>query len=705
MQSRTRRSPSLKRPLLLLVLLLLALSGPVPGEEGMWTFDNPPLQQLQEKYGFIPSSDWLDHVRLSSVRLNDGGSGSFVSPHGLVLTNHHVASGQLQKVSSAGKDYLKEGFLARTRGEEIRCPDLEMNVLVSLEDVTRRVQGAVKEGMSPMDALKARQAEAAKIEKESLDATGLRAEVVSLYQGGEYWLYRYKKYTDLRIVFAPESGIAYFGGDPDNFTYPRYALDMALFRAYEDGKPVESRDYLKWNSRGAADGDLVFISGNPGSTSRGDTVAQIETQRDFLLPLYEEILKRMEKVLRSYAAGGAEEERQATERILGVTNALKSISGMRAGLSDPRILEGKRAEEAQFRERVRSGAAGVGKIGDPWKEIERAEKKYRRMVKPLLYRGLSDYDLPGLALTLVQYAAEAKKPDAVRLEGFHDSQLESLRFALFSPAPVYPALEEVLLADSLKASLEALGPEDPFVRAMLGGRSPGEVAREAIRGTRMAEPEFRMSLAEGGWKAVADSADPLIALARKADPVARDLDRWMEENVESVEIPAGERIGAARFALHGKSAYPDANFTPRLSYGTVKGYPMNGTQAPPWTTLYGLLDRAHGFGMKEPYSLPKRLLERKGRLDLSTPLNFVTTNDSVGGNSGSPVIDRQGDLVGLIFDGNIESLSGDYVYDPGTNRSVAVHPAAMIHLLRNLYDAGPLADELEGKTPPARKRP
>jgi hypothetical protein len=693
------RIPAYQRLFLVASILMLGCSffpaSSAVAEEGMWTFDNPPLKLLQERYGFSPTPEWLEHVRLASVRFNDGGSGSFVSPRGLVLTNHHVALGQLQKVSSPQKDYVKDGFYARTAAEELKCPDLELNVLVSLQDVTARVQGAVKKGMSEEEALKARKAESAKIEKESLEATGLRSDVVPLYNGGEYWLYRYKKYTDIRLVFAPEQQIAFFGGDPDNFTYPRYDLDFALFRVYENGQPVASKHFLRWSARGAADGELVVVSGHPGSTDRLTTMAGIELQRDYLFPLALKTLKRRLGVLKQYAEQGAEQTRQAARLIFGIENSIKARTGQYNGLLDKTLIAEKQKQESELRALVAANPEWAKAYGPAWDAIAGAEKEFQEKVKPYRFRNLRSARLAGLALEIVQYVMEVKKPDGERLDGFHDSQLESLRFRLFSPAPIYPEMEKVLLTNSLQESLDELGAEDPFVKAALAGRTPAEVANEVIEGSKLADPALRKSLVEGGEAAVEASADPLIVFARRIEPAVREMYKWHEDNVESVEIAAGEKIGKARFAAYGKSAYPDATFTLRLTYGSVKGYPMNGTQAPPATTFYGLYDRAYSFGLKGPYELPPRYLERKNALELTTPLNFVSTCDTTGGNSGSPVVNRQAELVGLIFDGNIESLVGDFVYNLENNRSVSVHSAAIVEALRKLYDAGALADELQ----------
>jgi hypothetical protein len=666
-------------------------------DEGMWTFDNPPAKILQDKYGFTPTQQWLDEVRLASVRFNDGGSGSFVSPHGLTLTNHHVALGQLQKVSTPQKDYVNDGFLARSEAEEMKCPDLELNVLESMEDVTARVTGAVKPGMSDKDALDARKAETAKIEKESLDSTGFRSDVIPLYQGGEYWLYRYKKYTDVRLVFAPEQQTAFFGGDPDNFTYPRYDIDMALFRVYENGKPVDTSHYLKWNVKGPAEGDLVFVSGNPGSTSRLDTMAQIETARDVALPVTLQLLNERLAVLQKYSALGQEQARQALGMIFGIQNTLKALNGRYSGLQDKNLIAKKQKEEADFRDKVDANPEWRQAYGSAWGEIAEAEKKFVGRNKEIRFRGIGGSRQANLALIIVQYVAEVQKPDGQRLDGFHDSELESLKFQLFSPAPVYPQMEELLLADSFARSLRMLGPDDPYVKALLGGRQPDEVAHELIAGTKMGDPAFRKSLVEGGEAAVKASTDPMIAMARNIDPSVREVRKWSEDNIESVETKAGEKIGKARFAVYGKSTYPDATFTLRLSYGTVKSYPMNGTEAPPFTTLYGLYDRSIGFDKKPPFNLMPVYWQRKDQLDLSTPVNFVTDCDIIGGNSGSPVINRNGEIVGLIFDGNIEGLVGDYVFNDENNRAVAVDTAVMTEVMRKLYDAGSLADELEGK--------
>ena len=664
-------------------------------DEGMWTFDNPPLKQLREKYGFVPTEEWLKHVRLSSVRLNDGGSGSFVSPHGLVLTNHHVARGQLQKNSTPEHNYIRDGFYAATQAEEMKSPDLEVNVLESMENVTARIAEAVKGARTPDAEFGARRAAIAAIESESQQKTGLRSDVVTLYQGGEYWLYRYKKYTDVRLVFAPEEQTAFFGGDPDNFTYPRYDLDMAIFRVYENGQPIASPDYLKWNAKGAADGDLVFVSGNPGSTSRLDTMAQLEFLRDINEPLTINLLHARIDTLEKYSARGSEQALQAGSQIFGLQNSLKAYQGMYRGLMDKNVMAKKEKEEAEFRSRVMANAEWKAAYGGAWDELAAAQKKLAARTKEMFYRGM-DSRLAGIAQSIVQLVAEVKKPDGERLPGYHDAQLDSLKFQLFSPAPIYPAMEIARITGALELDIAGAGPDTPFVKTVLKGRTPAEAATALVNGTRLADPAVRRQLVEGGEAAVAASTDPEIVLARELDPMRREMIKWTQDNVESVEQRAGEQLGKARFAVYGKSTYPDATFTLRLSYGTVKGYPMNGTIAPPKTTFYGLYGRANDFDFKPPFNLMPRYVQGRDRLDLATPLDFVTDNDVVGGNSGSPVINRSGEIVGLVFDGNIESLVGDFVYDGETNRTVSVHTAAMTEALRKIYNTAPLLKELLG---------
>ena len=684
------------RPASAALLAAVLLCPVIPADEGMWTFDNPPLKQLKEKYNFTPTQKWLDHLRLSSVRLNDGGSGSFVSPHGLLLTNHHVALGQLQKNSGADHDYVRDGFYAATPEEEMKSPDLEVNVLVSTENVTERVNAAVKGAKSPEEEFAKRKAVIADIERESTDKTGLRSDVVTLYAGGEYWLYRYKKYTDVRLVFAVEQQTAFYGGDPDNFTYPRYDLDMALFRVYENGKPIDSKDYLKWNPKGAGDGELVFVSGNPGGTERLVTYSYLVSLRDDTLASIITLLKNRIAVLKDYAARGPEQSRQATTLIFGLENSRKVFEGRRDGLQDKNLMEKKRKEDEEFQEKVNANPEWKKEYSSAWSLEEEALQKARPRIKQQFFRS-TDSQLSLIATQIVTYVAEIKKPDGERLPGFHDSQLDSLKQRLFSPAPIYPEMEIARMTGALDLDVKELGADDAFLKAVLDGRSPKEAANYLVGGTKVADPAFRKALVEGGQAAVDASTDPMIAMARRIDPIRREQIKWFETNVQSVQQRSGELLGKARFAVYGKNTYPDATFTLRLSYGQVLGYPMNGTVAPYKTTFYGLYDRAASFDYKVPFDLPKRYVDGKNKLDLSTPFNFVTTNDIIGGNSGSPVVNREGDIVGLIFDGNIESLVGDFVYDSYQNRAVAVHTGGMTEALKKLYGAQKLVDEMMGQ--------
>ncbi|HXT02390.1 MAG TPA: S46 family peptidase [Elusimicrobiota bacterium] len=662
-------------------------------DEGMWTFDNLPLTQLKEHYGFVPTQKWIDHLRLSSVRFNDGGSGAFVSKNGLVLTNHHVALGQLQKMSTPRKDYVKDGFFAKTRAAEIKCPDLEVNVLASLEDVTGRVRGAEVPDASDKEKNEQRKAEIARITKESTDETGLRSDVVELYQGGEYWLYRYKKYTDMRLVMAPEIQAAFYGGDLDNFTYPRWALDFAFFRVYENGKPVRPERFLKWSKNGAAEGELVFVTGHPGRTDRLMTVAQLEYERDLGLPLYLEVARKKKKDYYDYSALGAEQARRSKDRIFGIENAIKAVSGEHEGLLDLDLLGQLRANEQSLRALVSKDSPAAGS----WDKIAAAQAKFAERRLAATYRRFDATKVAGLAATIVRYVAETAKPNEKRWEEYRDSNLESLRFRLFSPAPMYPDMEEFLLARTLRDAREKLGPNDEYVAAALGGLEPEKAAKQLIAGTKLFDPAERKKLVEGGVQAVEASKDSLIVWARALDPVYRAQRKWYEDEIESVLLAEGNRIARARFAAYGKSTYPDATFTLRLSYGKVAGYESGTTLVAPFTTFYGLYDRALGHGEKPPFDLAPKLKAARKKLDLATKVNFVTTNDIIGGNSGSPVVNAKGEYVGLIFDGNIPSLVGRYAYDETRNRAVAVHSSGILEAMRTIYGMRALASELTAR--------
>ena len=663
------------------------------GDEGMWTFDNLPLAHLEEQYSFTPTNEWLEQIRLSSLRLNDGGSGSFVSSRGLVMTNHHVGLNQVQNLSTSEADYVSNGFYAPSIDEELRAPDLAIDVLVSMDNVTERIQAATTLAVNDQQALSERRAKIALIEKESLDLTGLRSRVVSLYRGGEFWLYRYKQYTDVRLVFAPETQAAFFGGDSDNFTYPLFCLDVAFFRVYENGEPANTANYLRLDRDGPSEDDLVFVVGNPGSTDRLRTIDQFRYERDVRHPAYLNYFETYERLLREYAARGPEQARQVSNLLLGITNSRKAFTGQLRGLENPAVWASLERREALFRQQI-EGTDLSREADDAWIAIGQATAEAARTFKQRVYQNFAGSTLAEIAETIVRYVEETEKPDASRLPGYHDSELASLEFRLFSPAPIYPNREEHLIAGFLEAAKQELGADDWFVRTVLGNRSPQEIASHLARNTELANLDFRRELVAGGTAAVVASTDPLITTMRQLDPQRRQVQEAFRQSVESVLEDSEATLARARFSAFGRTVYPDATFTPRLTYGTVKGYPMNGTQAPHETSLFGLFDRAISFGRSGEYALPGRYWQRQSKLDLTTPVNFVSTVDIIGGNSGSPVINREGNLVGLIFDGNIESLVGRFAYDSEVSRAIAVHPGYILEALEQLYDAKPLAREL-----------
>ena len=660
-------------------------------DEGMWTFQAPPRKQLEKRYGFTPGQAWLDRVRLASVRLNDGGSGSFVSPNGLVLTNHHVVHGQLAKLSTADRNLAAHGFSAKTRAEELKCPDLEINVLVATVNVTDRVKGAVGDGADPKAAQRQREAEIARIEKESTTETGLRSDVVSLYAGAEYWLYRYKKYTDVRLVFAPEKEAAFYGGDLDNFTYPRYCLDMSFVRVYEDDKPASTPHYFPWRPAGAKENELVFVSGNPGSTQRQLTLAQLMHEKHVAVPRRLAVYYAVEEALKEYATKSDEHHRRATYLIDGFANARKAFEGMRGGLADPLLIQ-KKAEAEKALKRAADGR-GLA-LGGACERIAAAVDAQKQRGDAHFFRNLRGARLARHALTIVQYVAEVTKPNDERLPQFRDSALDSLKLGLFAATPSYPDLEQAVVAAQLGVHAKRLAADDPLRRALLGDRGPTEAAAAHYHGTQVGDPAFRRQLIEGGAEAVAQCGDPLIAMARKLDPVSRDLRQWHKDKVESVFVEEGAKLAEARFAIYGKDTYPDANFTLRLSYGKVASYMVGTTEVPYKTTYYGLFDRYFSTGGKFPFNLSAKTLAARDRIDLKTPINFVCTCDIIGGNSGSPVINRNAELVGLIFDGNIQSLPSDYIFDDKVMRAVAVHTGGMIEGLSRIYGAHRLVAEL-----------
>jgi hypothetical protein len=680
-------------------LALTAFASAARGDEGMWLFNNPPRKYLKDKYHFDATPQWLEHVQKSSVRFNSGGSGSFVSPDGLVMTNHHVGADCLQKMGDKTHNYYRDGFHAKTRADEKKCDDLELNVLMSIEDVTERVQAAVKPDMTSEQAFAARRSVMSEIEKESLDKTKLRSDVVTLYQGGLYHLYRFKKYTDVRLVFAPEQQIAFYGGDPDNFEYPRYDLDVCFFRAYEDDKPVKPEHYLKWSKEGVKKDQLVFVSGHPGRTDRLATLDELAYLRDDAFPYLLQRLNRLEVMLLAFSGRSEENARQAKELLFGVQNSRKARVGGLAALLDPELMARKKEQQQKLQAKANEDPALKGARG-AWGRIAKAQKvraanAHRYTV--LEGRAGLNSELFGIARTLVRAAAERPKPNGRRLREFRDSNLESLKFQLFSSAPIYPEYEKTKLADALTFLAGQLGYDDKLVQQVLAGKSPSERAYELVSGSKLADVALRKKLYEGGQKAIDASKDPMVLLAKLVDPESRKVRKVMETEVDEVQRQAYGEIAKVKFALEGTSTYPDATFTLRLAFGTVKGYEEDGRKVPALTTFAGLFERAKEHHNQPPFDLPPRWVKAKDSLDLNTALNFVCTADIIGGNSGSPVVNSDAEVVGLIFDGNIQSLMLDFAFSQEQARAVAVASQGIVEALRKVYDAGDLADELTGR--------
>jgi hypothetical protein len=671
----------------------------VRADEGMWLLNAPPRQLLKQKYNFDLTDEWLDHARAASVRFNNGGSGGFVSALGLIVTNHHIGADSLQKLSPADKDYVRDGFYARTRDEELKCPDLELNVLQSTEDVTAAVNAAVAADSTPAQAFAARRAAMAKIEKESLDRTGLRSDVVTLYQGGQYHLYRYKKYTDVRLVFAPEKAIASFGGDVDNFEFPRWNLDVCFFRAYEGGKPVRPAHFFRWSRHGPEQGDLVFVTGHPGTTNRQETLAKLHHRRDHTLPYTLARVRAAEALLLQFSARGPEQARMAQKDLARVANGRKAFSGMYQGLLDPAILRRKADDELALLAEVKlKGDADKHRaFQGALERIEAAEKTFSSFEKEyyLLERGDAfDSELFHIARHLVRLAAERPKPSPQRLREYRDSALESLEFQLFSPAPIHPELERARLAGSLTFLAEKLGGDHPLVAKILGGKPPAARAADLIGDAVLVKPEARRQLASEGRKAIEESSDPLILLARVVDDDARALRKRFEDEVEEVERQASAVLARARFDVLGANIPPDATFTLRLAFGVVNGYRADGAEVPYQTTFEGLYKRAERQLHREPFDLPPRWVKGRDKVNPEVPFNFVSTADTIGGNSGSPVLNRKGELVGINFDRNRHGLVRNFVYTDEQARHIAVHSRAVLAALRGLYDAEPLVAEL-----------
>jgi hypothetical protein len=676
-------------------------------DEGMWLFNAPPLKQLKDKYQFEPTQQWLEHQQKASVRFNSGGSGSFVSANGLVITNHHVGADTLQKISDPQHNYLKDGFYARTQADEIKSTDLELNVLMSIEDVTARVNGAVKPGMTNDQASSARNSVIAAIEKESKDKTGLRSDVVTLYQGGAYHLYRYKRYDDVRLVFAPEQQIAFYGGDPDNFEYPRYDLDICIFRVYENGQPAKIDNFLKWNSHGPSDSELTFVSGSPGKTDRQLTLDELTDTRDRWLPYLLGMFYRREVLGLAYSARSFENARKARDDLFGDQNNRKRYDGYLVGLLDPQIWSALKAREQKLRDaigrdpKLRTTTTAYDRIKRAQAEIAKNAPLHNYLEQerpiPVGYRGPRALfgNLFKYARLLVRTADERAKPNGQRIPQFRDSARESLELELFSTEPIYDDYEILRLTDSLTDFASQFGADDPLVKKVLAGKSPHARAVELVTGTKLKDVAVRKDLYGKDAAGLQAAHDPMIDLARLVDGPAREAKKIYDAQDE-IKKQAYSEIAKARFAIEGTGSYPDATFTLRLSYGTVCGYEQDGKQIPAFTDFAGLYQRSAEHDNKPPFDLPKRWVDKKAGLNLATHFNFVSDADIIGGNSGSPVVNKANEFVGIIFDGNIQSLVLDCIYTDTQARAVSVDSAAITEALRKVYDAGDLADELEG---------
>ena len=683
----------MKRTLFAIWISLLFCA--VRADEGMWLFNQPPQERLRQRYQFDLTDAWLEHLQKASIRFNSGGSGSFVSEDGLLISNHHVGADALQKLSTKEKNYLRDGFHARTPAQELKCLDLELNVLQSIEDVTARVNAAIPKDADAAASFAARRKIIAEIEKNSLNRTGQRSDVVTLWQGGAYHLYRFKRYTDVRLVFAPEQQIAFFGGDVDNFEFPRYDLDICFFRAYENDQPVKVENHLRFSANGAQDGELVFVSGHPGRTSRLLTVAELKHLRDQALPFRLSSLKRLEVLLGNWAARSEENWRRAHDDFLGVQNSRKALDGKLAGLLDPGLFSAKIEAEATFKAQLAGkpefadALAGYEKISEATHVLALQAMRFSLLEGGQAFRS----DSFGIARTLLRAGDERPRPNGERLREFADSRKESLELSLFSAKPIYPDLEILTLTDALTFMAGQLGGDDPLVRKVLAGKSPRERAAELIQGTKVREVAVRKALYSGGANAVAAATDPMIELARLVDEESRAL-RKVSEAQGEIKQQAHAAISRARNAVLGTAGYPDATFTLRLAFGVVKGYEKDGQPVSPITKFAGLYERAQAMKHQPPFDLPQLWVKRKSRLDLKTPCNFVSTADIIGGNSGSPVVNRAGEFVGIIFDGNLPSLSWDYAFSDEQGRATSVHSAAILEALNKVYGAKEVAREL-----------
>ena len=659
------------------------------GDEGMYLFNDLPVELLKKRHEFDADQAWADHLRLSSVRFNSGGSGSFISSNGLVLTNHHVASDTLHKLSTPERNLIDDGFLARRFDEELKAPDLELNQLVSIENVTDRVNRGVESTASPEEAAKQRRGVIAKIEEESVEETGLRSDVVTLFGGAQYHLYRYKKYTDVRLVWAPETAAAFFGGDADNFEYPRYNLDATIMRVYEDGEPAKLDHYLKWNLKPLEEGELVFVSGNPGRTQRIFTVDALKYLRDDRIPYILDFLRRKEILMQQFGLRGTEEQRRARDELFGIQNARKAYTGMLGGLQNPETFVTKAQQENSILQSLEGSEQGRELIA-AWGRVREAQLEKRKLLgQSVSFRS----SLFQIAMDLVLIAAEDQKPTEDRLSGFTDAARDSLLRSLLSTAPIYEDLEQVKLADEISMWVEKRGADDDLVKKVLDGKSPRQLAASLVTQTGLLPVENRQKVLDGGQKAISESVDPMIRLAVLLEDEYRRL-RAANEEVAETERQAYALVTKGTNQVRGTGGYPDATFTLRLAFGVVSGYEEDGKEIQPTTNFAGAYEHSASHQGQDDFDLPQSWMDAQEKVDLSTQLNFVCTADIIGGNSGSPVVDRNGDLVGLIFDGNIQSLTSDYLYTDQQARAVSVSGVGIIEALRSVYSADDLADQI-----------
>lgn len=674
-----------------LLALLPCIS--VQAAEGLWTFDRPPIEALRARYGFAPDAAWLAALQASAV--NFGASASFVSPDGLVLTNHHVVLGCVSRLARSDKDLVRDGFVARSRKDELRCPGSDASVLTGIEDVTARIRAAEDGAKDEEAQAAARRATITAIEQECQRAAGSQGQcrVLSLYQGAVWHLYRSERYDDVRLVFAPEYQVGFYGGDPDNFVYPRFALDMGLVRLYRDGKPVRPAHWLRIDPAGPKPGEPLFVAGHPGRTQRLMTEAQLRFLRDVQNPLALASAKRRIDLVLAYSARSEEAARQAKEDLFGLQNWYKSLSGAQAALSRPGFMERKAAQESALRAKA---AAAVK--GDPWAEIAAVVARQSERVRLDWFGDFRNQGLLGQAGVLVQWAREMRLPEAERLPEFRQAALARTRARIVAEDPSSRELELVLLRDLVAEARELLGADHPYVRA-LGGVNAEAIVDRAMAGTKIDAAAERERLIKAGPEAIEASTDPMLVLARGLEPFVRESHRFAEDHVAGPIGRAAARIEQARYAAYGDAVAPDATGSLRFSYGEAKGYTSDGIVHPWKTTIGGLFDRAASFDDGAPFNIVPSWRRARTRLNPDTPLDYVLTTDIVGGNSGSPVVNRAGDLVGLIFDGNPPSLGNYYQYGEDTERAVAVHPAAILEALDKVYGAGNLVRELGAKKP------